>query len=1183
MLWNASVDGGIEGAEMTQDLPGRRGTVSDTGFRALVFTQFLTTFNDNAFRVSIILLATSLFRDQKGTESAITSVSTALFLLPYALLSLLAGRFSDRYSKGSIFRFWKIAEIPMIAIGMLGLMSAAPGVYWPIGLMLVMLFGLGTQTSFLGPARYGMLPEILDEKQLSQGNGDLELGSYTGILLGTIMAAPIAEAVLFPDRSRLPLLLMPLAALVGALCSFFIPQVPASNPKQDLWSGLNPKTFLENWRILKSHRGLTPTVWGLTLFWGMSTLFLLNTPNFGTHYLGYTNPSDVNTLVVAISIGIGLGSWLAGKLSVGGIELGLVPIGTVIWFLAAMGLTMTGAFGHVALDDGTVVELFWPPALFLGLAGFGAGMYIVPLNAFLERYTHPENRASCIATSNIVTVLGMLAACLLNYTFASVLQLSPKVVFFSAGILLLVAAWWVLRLLPDFFVRLMIFFMTRATYKIRTVGEENVPAHGPALLVFNHVSFADGNLVGSCFRRFVRFVVYKAHTQLPILGWLTETMQAIPVDSEGPPKEIIHSLRQASEVLNRGELLCIFAEGSITRTGFMMPFRRGFEQILKRAKPDVPIVPGYIDGMWGSIFSYQRGKFFWKWPREWRYPVTIAFGKPMSAKSTAEEVREQVQLLGVDCAKLRKSVQRPLPREFLRKARHFRRRPAFADTTTPMITFGDAIARSVVLSRLLKRKLGPAEYVGLLLPPAVGGALANIALTYLGKIPVNLNYTVGVGVIEQCIEQCGIKQMLTSRKFMEKVQLQPAGVEIVYLEDLRSDLRLGDKIAAAAAKFSPVWIVENLILKLPHKEMDDIATIIFSSGSTGEPKGVMLTHQNICANVDSISQSVDATEQDTLLGVLPFFHSFGFTGTIWLPALIGAATVYHYNPLEAETVGELARKFKATLFLSTATFLRGYIRKCEVEDFKSVRLIVCGAEKLPMQVADQFEKKFGVRPMEGYGCTELSPAVSTNRPDIVHGNVRQVAHKPGTIGHPMPGQAVRVVDPETRERLPNGQEGMLLVNGANVMKGYLHKPEMTAQVIHDGWYTTGDIAKIDDDGFITITDRLSRFSKIAGEMVPHGKVEDKLHEILQTHERMCTVVGVPDLRKGERLVVIHTPLPMPVDELWGKLKDSGLPPIYLPAKFAFFEIPEMPILGTGKVDLKQVKIIAHEKLKDAAA
>jgi acyl-[acyl-carrier-protein]-phospholipid O-acyltransferase/long-chain-fatty-acid--[acyl-carrier-protein] ligase len=358
-----------------------------------------------------------------------------------------------------------------------------------------------------------------------------------------------------------------------------------------------------------------------------------------------------------------------------------------------------------------------------------------------------------------------------------------------------------------------------------------------------------------------------------------------------------------------------------------------------------------------------------------------------------------------------------------------------------------------------------------------------------------------------------------------------------------------------------------------------LATVVFSSGSTGEPKGVMLTHRNLSANVESIVQAIDPGPTDRLLGILPFFHSFGYTVTMWVPLQVGSSLVYQADPRQSKETGDLCRTYGCTILLTTPTFLRFNSKRCDTGDFKTLRILMCGAEKLSTSLAQEFQEKFGVSVLEGYGCTELSPVAAANVPDYQEGNVCQIGNKPGTIGRPVPGVVARIADPETFETLPAGREGVLSIYGANVMTGYLNRTDLTNDVIRDGWYVTGDMGTIDEDGFITLTGRLTRFSKIGGEMVPHQKIEEELQAILiGTEGAACAVTAVPDDRRGERIVVLHTPLNgLNKFHVCQQLAQRGLPNLWLPCERDFFEVSELPILGTGKLDLKRVKEIALEK------
>jgi acyl-[acyl-carrier-protein]-phospholipid O-acyltransferase/long-chain-fatty-acid--[acyl-carrier-protein] ligase len=375
----------------------------------------------------------------------------------------------------------------------------------------------------------------------------------------------------------------------------------------------------------------------------------------------------------------------------------------------------------------------------------------------------------------------------------------------------------------------------------------------------------------------------------------------------------------------------------------------------------------------------------------------------------------------------------------------------------------------------------------------------------------------------------------------------------------------------------PGWFLEYVVLRLGRHSLDDLATVIFSSGSTGEPKGIMLSHGNIAANIASMIQAVSISPSDRLMGVLPFFHSFGYTVTLWAPLQVGASVVYHADPRQAKEIGELCRRHGCTIYVSTATFLRFCLRKCEPEDFRSLRVLICGAEKLPGSLAQEFGRKFGVLPLEGYGCTELSPVAATNLPDMEVGGVRQITNKPGTVGQPLPGIVARVVHSETRQPLPIGEEGLLLIHGGNVMRGYLGRPELTREVVRDGWYVTGDMARLDADGFLTLTGRLSRFAKCGGEMVPLEKIEEVLHDILGTSERVCAVTCVPDESRGERLVVLYLLQDgLQVRPWCQQLSTRGLPNLWIPSERDFFAVAELPVLGSGKLNLQGVKEMAVE-------
>lgn len=497
-----------------------------------------------------------------------------------------------------------------------------------------------------------------------------------------------------------------------------------------------------------------------------------------------------------------------------------------------------------------------------------------------------------------------------------------------------------------------------------------------------------------------------------------------------------------------------------------------------------------------------------------------------------------------------------------------------ADSTGRELTYGKALTISLLLSQWLRKNGGGERMVGLLLPASIAGALANIALLLAGKIPVNLNFTVGREAMTSAINQCGIKTILASRTFLARAKIEERE-GMVFLEDVMKQMTPSAKVSTAIlAFFLPCRVLEALYLR-GESEPDSLATVIFSSGSTGIPKGVMLSHHNVLSNIEGIAQLFWVTHEDRMMGVLPFFHSFGFTGTLWFPLLSGFGVVYHANPMDAKTIGELVSKYRATILISTPTFYGGYLRRCTAEDFSSLRYAIVGAEKLREPLAKEFKEKYGLNLLEGYGCTEMAPVVSVNIPDVVDGDEHQTGFKPHTAGHPLPGVAVKTVDPATWEPVPPGQEGLLLVKGPSRMLGYYGQPEKTREVIRDDWYITGDIASVDEDGFIRITDRLSRFSKIGGEMVPHIKVEEAISQILG--DGGCVVTAIPDEQKGERLVVFYTRNDITPDELWEKLNRTDLPKLWVPRRENIFPVQEIPLLGSGKVDLRKAKVMALER------
>lgn len=528
-----------------------------------------------------------------------------------------------------------------------------------------------------------------------------------------------------------------------------------------------------------------------------------------------------------------------------------------------------------------------------------------------------------------------------------------------------------------------------------------------------------------------------------------------------------------------------------------------------------------------------------------------------------------------------------LPRLFIRRCREKGDKLKVADSSGVKLSGNDLLLRTLALKRIIDREVLQARFktleeerhVGVLLPPTVPAVVVNMALTLSRRVAVNLNYTVSESIINRCIEEAQIKHVITSRKVMDKLGMK-LDAQVVYLEDLKDKATVADKIVAyTQSKLLPEGMLASQF-KLHKNTPDDRLTIIFTSGSTGVPKGVPLTFNNIASNVQGFDATIHVKEDDCFLGILPFFHSFGYTGTLWAVGCLPCSGAFHYNPLEPKQIGKLIETYKCTIVLGTPTFLRGFLKRIEPEQFKTVNIVVVGAEKMPIPLAQAFDERFGVRPIEGYGTTELSPVVAVNVPAsrAKTANANEGLRE-GSVGRPIPGVRARTVslDDHSKVLKPN-ETGMIEISGPNVMAGYLNQPELTAKVMNNGWYITGDVGFIEPDGFIHITGRESRFSKIGGEMVPHIQVEEELNKILGGDEDVLTlaVCGVPDEKKGERLVVLYTQLSQEPSAIVKKLIESGLPSIYNPGADGFIRVDSIPILGTGKLDLRGLQALAKE-------
>ncbi len=1152
----------VELNQTASNIAAARGT--RRGFWALIATQFQGAFSDNILRNLLLSMVVGMNLAQTERESFV-SVVTFLFSVPFLILSMPGGWLADRFSKRQITIWTKVMEFGSMLLATAGLATHT------LGLSLAALTLVASQAALFGPSKYGLLPELLPEKNLSWGNGVIELGTFLAIIIGTVTGAWMGEH--FSGHEVYAGYVLLSLSVIGFLTSLGVDKVPAAAPEKpfrlniagDLWAQIGK---------MRKDRALWLAVLGNTYFWFLGSLLFSTIVIYGPDvlHIGQTKTGYLNAM---LAVGIGLGSMAAGWVSENKIEYGLIPLGSI-------GMTCTG-FALGITSHGMAGS-----AVLLGMLGFWAGFFAVPVNALIQHKPAEQDKGGIIAAANLLSFVGIAISSGVYFVFTAYIHLDPRGVIVAASCVTAFSTAYVLYLLPEWFGRLILFFATRTVYRVRVIGRDNFPEKSGALLVCNHMSFVDVALLVAATDRPIRFIMYQGIYDHPVVKPFARMVKAIPISSEQHPREMLHSLKTATDALRNDEIVCIFAEGQITRTGQLLPFRRGLERIMKGV--EVPIIPVNLDGVWGSIFSFERGRFLWKMPRRIPYRVTVSFGKPMAPTSTAVEVRAAVQDLHAAAFETRKSSMKTLDRAFVRTARQRPWRFFMADGKTPRVSFGSALNKTAYIARRLRRHIGEQPMVGVLLPPSVGGALTNYALMLMGRVPVNLNYTSSNEAIASCAKQCGLDVVITSKAFMDRFPNMTIPRRALLLEDALGCPRFAEKlIALAMAWLMPAALLKSALSAGPVEPaskaigapgmgktspMDELATVIFSSGSTGDPKGVMLSHFNIVSNISQVTQVFMLGGRDKILGILPFFHSFGFTAGFWLPAVQGVGVVFHPNPLDAQVIGGLVEKYKVTFLVATPTFLQAYMRRCTPESFGSLQYVLVGAEKLPERVAVAFEDRFGIRPLEGYGCTECSPIVTVNGRDYRAPGFRQVASKRGKIGHPLPGVSVKVVDIETGLPVAPGNSGMLLVKGPNVMRGYLGKPEKTAEVLHDGWYTTGDVGMIEDDGFVTITDRLSRFSKIGGEMVPHIRIEEKLHELADATEQFFAVTAVPDEKKGERIIVIHTLPEAKLTEVLERLSQCDLPALWKPKANQFLHVDSIPTLGTGKMDLRAIKTLA---------
>jgi acyl-[acyl-carrier-protein]-phospholipid O-acyltransferase / long-chain-fatty-acid--[acyl-carrier-protein] ligase len=1122
-------------------------------FLPLFITQFLGAMNDNVFKNALIILV--LYRlTGDGNGQILVTLAAGIFVLPFFLFSATAGQIADKFEKSGLIRRIKLAEILVMALGVWALHSGSPA------LLIGILFLMGTQSAFFGPLKYGILPGHLREQELVAGNGLIEGGTFVAILIGTVVGGVF---VLRDNGITIISSIVLVMAGLGYIASRGIPEAPAT--AKGITISVN--ILAETWRIVAhagNSRNLFLSILGISWFWLVGATFLSQFPILAKDVLG-GNEEVVTLLLTAFAVGIGVGSTLCGRLLKGEVSAKFIPI-------AAIAMTVFITDFYIAVADRSGGETLVGAAVFLATSenwrvlfdlvaiAVAGGLYSVPLYAILQNESAPEHRSRNIAANNIVNSLFMVAGALLAGAMLASGFTVPGILL-ALAIVNVVVAVYICRLLPHHLIKTIFVMILRPLFRVRVEGLENYRKAGErAVIVANHVSFLDGILLAAFLPGRPVFAV---DTHIAQQWWARPFLsiaRTFTVDPTNPfaTKSLVHEVRQ-------GNHLVIFPEGRITVTGALMKIHEGPGMIADKAGAD--LVPIRIAGAEASTLSRMKGKIRQRWfprititilpPRRFEIPAD-AIGRARRKIASQQLYDVMSDLIFQTC-----DLDKTLYQSLLEARRtHGGGAEVLEDIDRKPVNYNRIILGSLVLGRALGRISKPKERIGFLLPNSVGAAVTLFSLISKGQVPAMLNFSSGPGNVVSACRTAELSTVLTSRRFIEMGKLEALieaieGVaRVVYLEDIRDKISLLDKILGFASRPFAGWLHRRIGVKA-----SDPAVVLFTSGSEGMPKGVVLSHANLLANRYQLAARVDFNASDIALNALPIFHSFGLTGGLILPLLSGVRTFLYPSPLHYRIVPALVYDTNATILFGTDTFLTGYARMGHAYDFFNVRYVFAGAEKVKDETRRIWSEKFGLRILEGYGATETAPVLAANTP---------MHFKPGTVGRLVPGMTARL------EQVPGVEEGgRLFVTGPNVMLGYLLADEPgVLKPPPGGEYDTGDIVDIDGDGFLSIVGRAKRFAKIAGEMVSLAAVEALASKTWPEHAH--AVVALPDERKGEQLVLVTEMIDPARDVLLATAQAEGATELMVPR--VIVTVDAVPVLGTGKVDYPAVSELAAARL-----
>ncbi len=1137
------------------------------GFLSYVLMIFLNAFVDVGHK---IVIQNTLFKTYDGDlQILLTAIVNALILLPFVLMFTPAGYISDRYPKNRVMR---VSAWVVVAITLAITLFYYLGWFWPA---FAMTFLLAVQSAFYSPSKYGYIKELVGKELLASANGWVQATTTTAILSSLFFFSVLFERFLAEMQFATPGEVMHLIApigwvlVAGALIEVFLAyRLPQTNPGADIrfdWREYRNGHYLkQNLHAARDNQVIWLSIIGLAVFWSISQVILAVFPAFAKATLGETNTVVIQGILACAGIGIIFGSVVAGRVSRHHIETGLIPVG-------AAGIAAT-LFLLPSLGSA------WAHAANFLLLGFLGGLFLVPLNALIQFNAGEQGLGRVLAASNFIQNIWMLAFLALTVVAARV-HVGDATFMLALAVVALIGAVYTVYQLPQSLVRFIIARLIATHYRLRVIGLKNLPAQGGVLMLGNHTSWLDWAMVQMASPRPVRFVMERVIYERWYLRRFLDFFGVVPI-SRGASKEAIETI---ASLLRDGEVVCVFPEGTISKSGQLSEFKRGFELSAQRAGTGV-ILPFYLRGLWGSRFSYASEKLQAR-DREGRArDVVVAFGPPLSVETGAERVKQAVFELSVSSWETYVETLPTVSVSWLHTAKRDLGRVAVIESSGTELTNRRLITGALLFTGRVRR-LANEQAVGILLPSSSAGAIANLAVLLAGKTAVNLNYTASSEAVRAALESAGIRHVITADRFLRKLDQRGidlaaafADVTLHPMEKMRGEF---GRVAAFGMLLAVSLFPASLLLALFARETrpQDTAVILFSSGSEGMPKGVELTHRNIMANVRQISDVLNTESTDVIMSNLPPFHAFGLTATTFLPLIEGVVMVCHPDPTDALGTAKAIARYRVTVLCSTSTFLRLYARNQRVHPLmlQSLRVVVAGAERLNPDVREAFALKFNKPIYEGYGATETTPVASVNLPDSLDTESWKIqsGSRPGTVGLPLPGTSFRVVDPVTLEALPPGEDGLILIGGVQVMKGYLNAPEKTADAVVklDGtrWYKTGDKGHVDEDGFLTIVDRYSRFAKLGGEMISLGAVEEQVRRVLATPDLELVAVNLPDERKGERIVLLVA-AEIDVEGLRKALLAAGANPLTIPAEV--LRVEAIPKLGSGKTDFGGAKRLA---------